>query len=121
MDGAGQGSRFPTLSPEKSEKMGHGTLLVGLARDERFVGWGRELTALFAAGHDGRVKTLAEAGGEVVDLVRAVDLDGLAGGREGDFAVVAAVQMGLQLGAGLHAYFVVNQIVEQSEKFCAGH
>ena len=48
--------------------------------------------ALFAAGHDGGVEALAEAGGQVVDLVGAIDFDGLAGGVEGDFAVVAAAR-----------------------------
>jgi hypothetical protein len=84
-------------------------------------GEGIGLTAFFAAGHDGGVEALTEAGGEIVDLMGAVDLDGLAGGRERDFAVVAVFEMGLQFAARLHGDFVVDQVVKQSEKFCAGH
>jgi hypothetical protein len=81
----------------------------------------RALTALFAAGHDGGVEALAEAGGEIVDLMRPVDLNGLAGGGESDFAVIAALEMGLQFAASLNGNLVVDQVVKQSEKFCAGH
>src|ERR1700677_5376052 len=77
--------------------------------------------AFFAAGHDGGVEALAEAGGKVVELMRAVDLDGFAGGRKRDLAVIAAAQMGLQFGAGFRSYLVVDQVIEQSEKFSARH
>ena len=36
--------------------------------------------AFFASGHDGGVEAFAEVGGKVVDLVGAIDFDGLAGG-----------------------------------------
>ena len=39
--------------------------------------------------HDGGVEPVAEAGGKLVDLVGAVDLDGLSRGVEDDFAVAA--------------------------------
>ena len=81
----------------------------------------RALTALLTPRHDGRVQALAEAGRQIVDLVGAVDLDGLASGGEGDFAMLAAMQMLLQFGAGLDGHFVVDQVVEQSQKFGAGH
>src|ERR1700689_112516 len=76
--------------------------------------------AFFAAGHDGGVQALAEAGGKLVDLMRAIDLDGLPRGAEGDFAVIAAMQMLLQFSAGLGSYRVVNQVIEKSEKLSAG-
>jgi hypothetical protein len=78
-------------------------------------------TALFAAGHDGGVEAVAEAGRELVDLVRAIDFDGLAGGVEGDFAVLAALKMLLELGARVGSYLVVNEVIEEGEKFRAGH
>ena len=77
--------------------------------------------AFFAAGHDGGMEAFAEAGGHLVDLVGAVDLDGLAGGAEGDFAVLAAAQVLLQVGTHLGGYRIVDQIVEQSQKLSAGH
>jgi hypothetical protein len=77
--------------------------------------------ALFAAGHDGGVETVAEAGGEIVDLVGAVDLDGLSGGVEDDLAVAAALQVQFQVGAHLGSDGVVDDVVEQGEKLRAFH
>ncbi len=82
---------------------------------------GEESAAFFAAGHDGGVEAFAEAGGHVVDLVGAIDLDGFAGGVEGDFAVLAAAQMLLEVGAHLSGNGVVDHVVEQGEKLSAGH
>ena len=82
---------------------------------------GRGSAAFFAAGHDGGVEAFAEAGGHVVDLVGAVDFDGLAGGRESDFAVLAALEVLLQVGAEGGRHRVVNEIVEKGEELCAGH
>ena len=67
------------------------------------------------------MEAFAEVGGQVVDLVGTVDLDGLAGGVEYDFAVVALVKMLLDLGARFSGNGVVNQVVEQGDKFGAGH
>ena len=80
-----------------------------IAQHDGFVGG--VSAALFAAGHDGCVEAFAEAGGKVVDLVRPVDFNSLAGGVEGDLAVAATVEMVLQLGAGLGGYRVVDQVV----------
>jgi hypothetical protein len=77
--------------------------------------------AFFAAGHYGGVEALAEAGRQVVNFMRPIDFNGLAGGAEGDFAVAAPVQMLVQLGASLHSHFIVNEVVEEGEKLCAGH
>ncbi len=79
------------------------------------------LAAFFAAGHDGGVEALAEAGRHFVELVRAIDLDGFAGGAEGDFAVLAAAHMLLEVGAHLPGGGVVDQVVEQGKKLGAGH
>jgi hypothetical protein len=77
--------------------------------------------ALRAAGHDGGVETLAEAGGEVVNLMGAVDFDGLPRGVENDLAVPAAAQVGLQFGTRLGSNRVIDQVVEKGEKLFAGH
>jgi hypothetical protein len=69
--------------------------------------------ALFAAGHDGGVEALAETGGEIVNFVGAVDLDGLAGGVEGDFAVFAAAHVLLECGSGFGGYRVVDEVVKK--------
>jgi hypothetical protein len=79
------------------------------------------LAAFFAAGHDGGVEALAEVGGQVVDFVGTIDLDGFAGGAEGDLAVLATAQMFLQVSAHFGGYRIVDQIIEQSEKLSAGH
>jgi hypothetical protein len=77
--------------------------------------------ALFAACHDGGVEALAEAGGQIVNLVGAIDLNGLARGAERYFAVLAAAQMLLQVSAHLGSYRVVDQVVEQGEELSARH
>src|ERR1035437_3656790 len=82
---------------------------------------GQRSAALFAAGHDGGVEAFAEAGGEGVNLVGAIDFDGLARGVEDHLAVAAAAQVRLQFRARLGGYRVVDQVVEKSEKFFAGH
>lgn len=78
-------------------------------------------TAFFASGHDGCVEAFAEAGGEFVDLVRAVDLNGLARGVQGDFAMLAAFEVLLELGAGFWRNRVVDEVVEEGEEFRTGH
>jgi len=77
--------------------------------------------ALLAAGHDGGVEALAQAGWEVVNLMGSIDFDGLPRGVENDLAVPAAAQVGLQFGARLGGHRVVDQVVEKGEKLFAGH
>src|SRR6266568_1128290 len=77
--------------------------------------------AFFAAGHYGGVQAFTEAGGHVVNLVGAIDLDGLAGGVEGDLAVIATLQVFLEVRSHLGGYRVVDQIVEQGEELSARH
>src|ERR1039458_3545718 len=99
------------------KRKGWGTVLLPWEKGEKT----RRSAALFAAGHDGGVEALAEAGGQVVDLVGTVDFDGLARGVEDDLAVAAAPQVLLQLGARLGGHRVVDQVVEKGEKLSAGH
>jgi len=80
-----------------------------------------ESAALLAAGHDSGVEAVAQAGGQVVDFVRAVDFDGLAGGVEDDLAVATSAQMRLQFGACIGGYRVVDEVIEKAEEFFAGH
>jgi hypothetical protein len=46
--------------------------------------------------------------GEFVDFVGAVDLDRFAGGVESDFAVVAPLEVLLQLDTSILVHFVVD-------------
>jgi hypothetical protein len=66
------------------------------------------LAAVSAAGHDGGVEAFSYGVGELVDFVGAIDLDCFAGGVEGDFAVVAALEVLLQLDTGILVHFVVD-------------
>ena len=66
-------------------------------------GMWKEITAGGSAAgcaffHDGGVEALAEFGGELVDLVFAIDGDGLTGGVEDDLAVVALADVCLHFG-----------------------
>lgn len=81
----------------------------------------QQSAAFFAAGHDGGVEALAEIGGKVVDLVGTIDLYGFAGSVEDDFAVAALVKMLFDLGTRFSGNGVVNHVVEQGDKFGAGH
>jgi len=74
-----------------------------------------------ALGHNGGVQALAEFGGELVDLVLAVDGDGLAGGVEDDLAVVALADVGLDFGEEFGFYLAVEVVGELSEEVGAGH
>lgn len=67
------------------------------------------------------MQSIAQSLGQVVQRVRAVNLNCLARRVQRNFAVVAAVQMVLQLAARLQGDLVVNQIVKQCKKFRAGH
>ena len=77
--------------------------------------------AFFAAGHDGGVEAVAHGGRQLVELVGAVDFDGFAGSVEGDLAVVAAAEVFFHVGADLGGETAVNQFVELSNEFRAGH
>ena len=79
------------------------------------------LAALFAAGHDGGVKPVAEVLRHLVNLVAAVNLNGLAGGVEDDLAMAAFLEVLFDFRAGLRSNRVVNQIVEDGKKLGAGH
>src|SRR5271166_2179976 len=81
---------------------------------------GRSATP-FAAGHDGVVEAFAKARRHFVDFVGAVDLDRLARGFEGDLAMLAAVQMFLEVSAQLCRGGIVDQFIEKGKKLSAGH
>jgi hypothetical protein len=66
------------------------------------------LTAVFAAGHNGFVEALAHAIRQFIDFVRAINLDRLFGGVERYFAVLAPVEVFLQLGTRLGRHCVVD-------------
>lgn len=77
--------------------------------------------SFFASFHDGGVEAFAESGGQIVDLMGAVYLDGFAGGVEGHFAVFAAAQVGFEFGARFGGHGAVDQVVEQGQKLGTGH
>src|SRR5215469_9192797 len=81
----------------------------------------RDSAALFAALHDGFVESVAETGGHFVDLVGAIDLNGFAGGVEGDLAMLAATKVVLQIGAHITGHGVVDQVIEQCQELSARH
>jgi hypothetical protein len=60
------------------------------------------------------VETFAEAIRQFVELVGTIDLDGLTGGVVRYLAVLATMQMLLQLGTYLGGHRVVDQVIEQS-------
>ena len=59
------------------------------------------------------MEALAKFGGKLVELMLAVDGDGLTGGVEDYFAVVAFADMGLNLGEELWVDFAVEVVVVQ--------
>ena len=67
------------------------------------------------------MQTLANGVGKLVDFVGAVDFDRFARGIQGDFAMIAPFQVLLELGAGIVRDVVIDQFVEQRQKFCASH
>ena len=79
------------------------------------------LAAFFAPFHDGFVEAVAKSRRHLVDLVGAIDLDGFAGSVQRDLAVLAALQMLLEIGAHLAGDAVVDQVVEHGQKLSARH
>jgi hypothetical protein len=101
--------------------------LVMLAQDDRtrlfLMGKSEKAgsAAFRAARHDGGVEALAKVVGKFKNLIRSVDLDGLAGGIEGHLAVRATSQVSAKLVARFSRYRVVDHVVEKGEKLFAGH
>src|ERR1700740_3497822 len=83
-------------------------------------GSGTGLLLVFATLHNGVVKAVAQLGGQLVDLMRPVDLDGLAGGIDDHFAVLALAHVLLDLGAGIGGDGLVDDVVEHGEELSAG-
>jgi len=67
------------------------------------------------------MKPLLELGGQFVELVVAVDLNGLAGGIENDLAVFAGVGVGADLLEQIGADVAVEVIGKFAEEIGAGH
>jgi len=67
------------------------------------------------------MEPLLELGGQLVELVVAVDLNGLAGGIENDLAVFAGVGVGADLLEQFGADVAVEVIGEFAEEIGAGH
>src|ERR1035437_7347613 len=83
--------------------------------------WGQRSASLLAAGHDGGVEAIAQAGGQIINFMRTVDFDSFLRGVEDDLAVAAAAEVSLQFGPHLGRYRIVDQVVEKGEKLFAGH
>lgn len=77
--------------------------------------------AVFALGENGLLQTATKVVGQRVDLMLAVDFDGLPGGVQRDDAVLAAAEMFFEVGPKRRGYLVVNQVVELRQKLRAGH
>ncbi len=92
------------------------------SQDDKACGGKRNRLAGGAAlGHDGVVQAVAEVGGELVDLVLAVDGDGLAGGVEDDLAVMALADVRLDFRHQFGVDATVEVISKLGEKISAGH
>ena len=79
------------------------------------------LADLGAAGFDDGVEAGGDFRGDFVKLVALIDFDGLARGVEDDFAVAALAKVGFNLSAGLGGKGFVDDVVENRQKFSAGH
>jgi hypothetical protein len=67
------------------------------------------------------MEALAETSGKLVNLMRAVNLYGLARSVENNFAMSTVAQVSLQFGARLGGHCVVDQVIEEGEELFTGH
>jgi hypothetical protein len=67
------------------------------------------------------VEAFAELGRDLVDFVVAVDRDGLSGGVEDDFAMMAGGGVGANFFEELGADLAVKVVGKLAEKVSAGH
>jgi hypothetical protein len=74
------------------------------------------LATLFAFSQDGGLQSLAQPGRQLVNLVIAVDLDGLLRRTQGDHAMLASVEVDLQIGDQASRYLVIQKITELRQK-----
>jgi hypothetical protein len=92
---------------------------VGIAMSE---GAKQERSApALALRHDGGVQAFPEFVREIVDLVLAIDGDGLAGSIEDDFAVMALANMGLYFKQEFGVDLTVEVVSKLGEEIGAGH
>ena len=74
-----------------------------------------------AARHDGIVKTVLQFNWKLVDVMLAIDGDGLAGCVENDLAVAALADMGLDLRKQLRVDLAIEVVGQLGEEIGAGH
>lgn len=67
------------------------------------------------------MKPVTQPSGQVIQLMRPVNLNRLTGGVKDHLAGSAVAQMLLQIGARLGGQRVVDQIIEKGEKLFAVH
>src|SRR5579864_779140 len=79
------------------------------------------LLAATALGHDGLMEAAAEGFGELVNLVVAVDFDGLFGGIHDHVAFVAPMKVFVQFGTKAFADIAVKIVGQFVEKLRALH
>jgi hypothetical protein len=71
---------------------------------------------LFAFSKNRGLKPLAQPGGQFIDFVIAVNLDGLLRGTQGDHAVLASLEVDLQIGDQASRHLVIEKIAELRQK-----
>jgi len=69
-------------------------------------------SALAAFGHNGLVQALAQIFGQLVQLVAAVDLDGLPRRVQRDLAVLALFEMMLEIGTQRNGRVLIEHFIE---------
>jgi hypothetical protein len=72
--------------------------------------------ALLALSKNRGLKPLAQPGGQFIDLVIAVNLDGFLRCTQGDYAVLASLEVDLQIGDQASRNLVIEKIAELRQK-----
>jgi hypothetical protein len=71
--------------------------------------------------HDGGMHTLADVGGELVELMIAIDVDGLGGGIEDHFTVFALSDVMFYLGQEFGGNGTIEEVGKLRKKISARH
>jgi hypothetical protein len=72
--------------------------------------------AFFTFCQDGGLEALPQSCGQLIDFVVAINLDGLLGGAHRDHAVVASLEVGLQVGNEARGDLMVEKVAELRQK-----